>query len=937
MSYRALDVEQIGHVYEGLLEHTAARVPTITLGLAGSKNAKNPNLPLSELESARMDGDETLIALAMETTERSQSAICNALTRLPEEVAFGRLLSVCGGDTVLAERIRPFVNLLRTDAWDDPIVYRGNAFMITLGADRRETGTHYTPKSRTESIVQTTLEPVVYIGPAEGKPREEWRLKRPGELLDLKICDLGMGSGAFLVQTCRWLAERLVEAWAIEEATGKFIITDGNVRENVDDFDPMPLDMEERLLMARRLIAERCLYGVDVNPLAVELTKLSIWLVTLAKGRPFGFLDHNLRHGDSLLGIHCLDQLIKFKMNPDYSPHQQHIFGQNIEKAVVEAVEIRKRLRSIPIRDIRDVEMMTRLDKEARDKLQVVKLVADAMIGQVLCSNGNTRILDSALESLVMEVDEFLNGSEKMGLSIAEKARIALSVDLPYGKLPRKPFHWPLEFPEVFAASSSGFTGIVGNPPFMYGKNISGNFGESYSNYLLSIHPWSSKNADLCVHFFLRSFNLLQIDNSMGLLATKTIAEGDSRESGLEWITSNGGEIFAAFPNEPWPGRAAVITSRVHVIKGSWLGLRRLMSSKVDFISSYLTDQKLCTPKPLKENMGIAFQGSTILGEGHILTKTEALSLIDQDERNRKVLFPYLNGDELNSDSQQQPSRWVINFYDWEEHCAAGYTKVYELLKDQAYPDRLEKSKKKSYKTIMKSWWQYWRPRSDLYHAIGRGHDYRNHINGWDLKIRPFDRVLVIARTSKTGAFVFIPNSYVMSDAMVVFARSDYLFFSILQSNIHVAYAWQYSSKLKADLRYSHSDCFETFPFPEKSKCNTVLEKVGEQFHSTRDAFLKANRVGLTGFYQRFHNPTDKDPELNNLRDLQITLDKEVLKAYEFEDIDPGHNFHPVAYLPEDDRIRFTINEQARLEVLHRLARINDDRYTMETSAIYRV
>jgi len=122
--------------------------------------------------------------------------------------------------------------------------------------------------------VETTLEPVAYLGPAEGKPREEWRLKTPAELLDLKICDPAMGSGAFLVQTCRWLAERLVEAWGAEEAKGKFVTIDGDVREYAGESDPMPVALDERLLAARRLVAERCLYGVDVNPLAVELAKL---------------------------------------------------------------------------------------------------------------------------------------------------------------------------------------------------------------------------------------------------------------------------------------------------------------------------------------------------------------------------------------------------------------------------------------------------------------------------------------------------------------------------------------------------------------------------------------------------------------------------------------------------------------------------------------
>jgi len=132
--------------------------------------------------------------------------------------------------------------------------------------------------------------------------------------------------------------------------------------------EPMPRDTEARTIVARRLIAERCLYGVDLNPLAVELAKLSVWLVTLAKGRPFGFLDHNLRCGDSLLGIHKLDQLTQLSMNPT-GQGQLRLFGQNIERAVLEAIELRQRLREMPIRDIRDVEAMAHLDADARRKL----------------------------------------------------------------------------------------------------------------------------------------------------------------------------------------------------------------------------------------------------------------------------------------------------------------------------------------------------------------------------------------------------------------------------------------------------------------------------------------------------------------------------------------------------------------------------------------
>ncbi|WP_220389261.1 Eco57I restriction-modification methylase domain-containing protein, partial [Klebsiella pneumoniae] len=119
-----------------------------------------------------------------------------------------------------------------------------------------------------------------------------------------------------LVQTCRWLADRLVESWILAEESGKKISVDGYILVSSSTQESLPHDTDARIVIARRLIAERCLYGVDLNPLAVELAKLSIWLVTLAKDRPFGFLEHNLRCGDSLLGIERIDQLTQFSMNP---------------------------------------------------------------------------------------------------------------------------------------------------------------------------------------------------------------------------------------------------------------------------------------------------------------------------------------------------------------------------------------------------------------------------------------------------------------------------------------------------------------------------------------------------------------------------------------------------------------------------------------------
>ncbi|NKQ13326.1 hypothetical protein [Pseudomonas sp. SST3] len=413
LSYRALDVEQIGYVYEGLLERTVARTERVTVELTGGKGAKKTLYALEALEVLHRRGEEALIneLSGADAIKRSAGAIRKDLERTVDAVQANRLLTACAGDEELRDRALPFLSLLRTDSWGYPLIYPQDAFIITTGSDRRETGTHYTPKSLTEQIVENTLEPVVYVGPSEGRGREQWQLKSPAELLDLKICDPAMGSGAFLVQVCRWLAERIADAWAAEESVGRYITIEGVVVDDLVDLEGLPANPEDRLMTARRLVAERCLYGVDLNPLAVELAKLSIWLVTLAKGRPFGFLDHNLKCGDSLLGIHRLDQLTELSMMPS-GKGQQRLFGRNVKQAVREAIELRVCLREIPIRDIHDVEAMARLDADARQKLKVLELIADAFIGEAIAVRGNATALERAIVPLTMQAGQAVEGDQ---------------------------------------------------------------------------------------------------------------------------------------------------------------------------------------------------------------------------------------------------------------------------------------------------------------------------------------------------------------------------------------------------------------------------------------------------------------------------------------------------------------------------------------------
>jgi len=724
LSYRALDVEQIGYVYEGLLERTVKRTAEVTLELDATKSAQSPWVTLAELESARMDGAERLAELLQERSGSSASRVRNDLARPVDDALADRVLTACHGDTALRDRIKPFGHLVRTDPWGYPLVYPAGAFIVTTGSDRRETGTHYTPKSLTEAIVAETLTPIAYVGPAQGTPRADWALKSPAELLDLKICDPAMGSGAFLVQACRWLADRLVEAWAQTEAQGHTVGVDGRVTDPDANVEALPRDTEARTIIARRLIAERCLYGVDLNPLAVELAKLSIWLVTLAKGRPFGFLDHNLRCGDSLLGIHRLDQLTQLSMNPS-GQGQLHLFGQNVEQAVREAIELRSCLREMPIRDIHDVEAMAHLDADARRRLEVPESIADAFIGEVFAAGGGTA-LENTLASLTIQAGQAIDGDREVLASLRRRAVAALLTDLPADKPARRPFHWPLEFPEVFECEESGFSAYIGNPPFAFGKNVSSSLGSTYNTYLVTTNPAATKNVDLCAHFFHKAFALLNDIGTFGMLATSSIAEGETRLAGLENLISAGGSIYSATSKSKWPGTANVYICRVIISKKKWGGSFSLDGKRVSSISSFLTPDSNWQPQPLMESKGIAFYGAIPNGDGFFLSRDEAEAILIKSPDHKVVLYPFLTGKDLNSGPTQTATRYAINFWDWTERDASKYESAYRIVSERVKPYRqsLLKTKPK----LVQKWWLYEANPKGLHDVLGRGEYFRGGV-----------------------------------------------------------------------------------------------------------------------------------------------------------------------------------------------------------------
>ena len=907
LSYRALDVEQIGYVYEGLLERTVKRTAEVTLELDGTKSAQSPWVTLAELESARLDGAVRLAELLQQRSGSSASRVRNDLARPVDDALADRLLTACHGDTALRDRIKPFGHLVRTDPWGYPLVYPAGAFIVTTGSDRRETSTHYTPKSLTEAIVTETLTPIAYVGPAQGTPRADWALKSPSELLDLKICDPAMGSGAFLVQACRWLADRLAESWAQAEAQGHTVGINGRVVAADASVEPLPRDTEARTIVARRLIAERCLYGVDLNPLAVELAKLSIWLVTLAKGRPFGFLDHNLRCGDSLLGIHRLDQLTQLSMNPS-GQGQLRLFGQNVEQAVREAIELRRQLREMPIRDIRDVEAMAHLDADARRRLAVPEGIADAFVGEVFASGGSGTALENALVSLTVQAGQVIDGDRDVLASMRRRSIAALSTDMPAEKSARRPFHWPLEFPEVFIPQTGGFDAVIGNPPFLGGRRITYRHSEALLSYLKTWLHGAAGTTDLCVYFLLRASVVTGHQGFIGLVLSDIVAQGESRVNGLERLLSEGAVVYRCTPSMDWPGQAGVKIALIHISKRAWNSPVAIGAAVLDgVVNSYLqiSDSGLeVSPLQLSSNEEICFSGHYLMGQGFVFGAAERDRLLRKSKNNKEVIFPYVRGDDINNEPSQTSGVYAINFSmrDLSE-CERKYPECLRVIQELVKPER-DVVKRKANRD---RWWRYAEARPGLEERLSK-----------------LDRVIVQPFTAKYILPTFVPARSVFAHPLVVIVRPTFEVYGCLQSSIHEKWVWQHCSTSLDLLRYTASTVLSTFPFPPDSE---VIEQIGRDYYQHRQSLISTHGTGLTKIYNRFHDVAEKSNDIEQLRDLHRRLDMAVASAYGWQDIDLSHAFHETK-----QGLRFTISEAARKEVLRRLSELNRQRYEEEVA-----
>ena len=903
LSYRTLDVEQIGSVYEAVMGFRVEMTSGRSIAVASPKRSGAAVIAdldgLLEIEGGKR-AKELHDATGRRVTGRPLATLRKAST-VPDLIA-------------ALDRV--------VDRYATPDVVPAGTPVLQPTDERRRSGSHYTPRSLTEPIVAEALRPIL---------ERLGRKARPEEILDLKVLDPATGSGAFLVEACRQLASRLVDAWNIH----------GGPTDLRDD--------EDELLHARRLVAQRCLYGVDKNPMAIDLARLSLWLITLARDHEFTFIDHALQHGDSLVGLNRR-QIEGFHWTADAQTFQLGTETAEVRRHLDQVSELRQLIREFgdesTDRELR--ELLDQADTELRNVRGVAALVLSAFFEGGKAKDRENRRLSYA--------NLMLQEGQGEAVSRAEE------------KLPVTPVHWALAFPEVFERENPGFDAVVGNPPFAGHVTLAAANLRGYTDWLRGIHPESKGKCDLVAHFFRRAFWLLRHNGTAGLVATNTISQGDTRASGLRWICRNGGEIYHAQRRLKWPGEAAVVVSVVHVKKGQYSGVRVLDGRNVEQITAFLFhrgghDDPAC----LETNTGMSFQGSIALGMGFTFDdkdkKGVATSLakmkrlIHDNPRNREVIFPYIGGEEVNTSPIHAHHRYVINFREWPlrrgvldrawhdadenarqswlrdgvvpvdypELVAQDFPDLLAIIEQRVKPERLRSAQKSksSHARRARIWWQLYHQANELYAAIER-----------------FDRVLVInCGATPHAAFAFLPPTMVFANTLAVIAFESDAAFCALQSRPHEIWSRFFGSSMKDDLRYTPSDCFETFPFPPGWVTHPTLEVAGKAYYDFRAALMVQDDEGMTKTYNRFHDPDERDPRIATLRELHSAMDRTVLAAYGWTDIPTDCQFLLDYEIDEETwgkkkkPWRYRWPDEVRDEVLARLLTLNAERAAEERMA----
>jgi hypothetical protein len=395
------------------------------------------------------------------------------------------------------------------------VVLPGEWYLVRWGGTRKGAGTFYTRPQLAVPTVHRTLRPLVWNPPenADGTadtkaPVDKWSPKTPEDILRLKACDPGCGSGSFLVASLRFLTDAVYEALHVHgrlsgDATRPLDELLGLRGSSEEDLQALRLpsrpeddDFEPRTkAILRRYVVERCIYGVDLDPLATELCKLSLWIETMDRDLPFSFLDHKIKTGNSLVGAwfdqfqHYPAMAWKNREGGDKS----HSNGVHFEKDVRT-----KAIKAFTKRVQGDLVQFIRLERKLSEPIyeDPAKVHDDAL--KRLEQLHLLPVQDSAEKARLYH--ELIASEEWQALKAAfdlwcacwfwpadhlDQAPLASTFPDPEAEtqaissrvaVEKRFFHWELEFPDVFSEVGTGFDAVLGNPPWDIAKPSSKEF-----------------------------------------------------------------------------------------------------------------------------------------------------------------------------------------------------------------------------------------------------------------------------------------------------------------------------------------------------------------------------------------------------------------------------------------------------------------------------
>ncbi len=395
---------------------------------------------------------------------------------------------------------------------------RGEIYLLTEKGERRASGSYYTPSHIVDYIVDRTLAPLC----DELDKKLKWEKAQFREVtipdsfrdfsdrvLGLRILDPAMGSGHFLIRACQFFAEQ--------------VATNPNTRHTPTD----ALRGDESILTYwKRRIGESCLFGVDKNPLAVELAKLALWLETVAAHQPLTFLDHHFREGDSLVGA-SIEELGNL---PDAPPLMRNEFQAHVQRTLPKVLKALTSIQELPSDDVRQVKAKQAiLHKELEPLQEPLRSAADLWCS-TLVPESEARLRPQQYEAALQYLDQ-----PKKLRSLLDGSPYRQLLDR-FHQSETAAFHWQLEFPTVFMHGNPGFHAVVGNPPYDVLSEKETGHDLSYLRVFLRHSPtylpsFKGKN-NLYKLFICRAVELLAEGGRLGFICPMPIL-GDEQASGI--------------------------------------------------------------------------------------------------------------------------------------------------------------------------------------------------------------------------------------------------------------------------------------------------------------------------------------------------------------------------------------------------------------------